>query len=126
MAHQGIQDGYRVGLISNGCLAHADQPFRIPPGRSPKQLGILLEALAGVTSVVTGQFEKFLIKELPRVPYGASLVIVTGVTTLELVETLTQLRKHGRRITLLTYAERPPGEIPGVRVFHQPFQPVVD
>lgn len=123
LVNQGFQDGYRVGLISNGCLAHADQPFRIPPGRSPKQLGTLLEALAGVTSVVTGQFEQFLIRELPRVPYGASLVIVTGVTTPELEETLAQLRKHGRRITLLSFAEQPPGNIPGVRVFHLPFEP---
>ena len=123
LVHQGIQDGYRVGLISNGCLAHADQPFRIPPGRSPRQLGTLLEALAGVTSVVTAQFEQFLIKEIPRVPYGATLLIVTGVTSGELLETLAQLRKHGRRITLLSFAESSPGDIPGIRTIHRPFQP---
>ena len=31
---QAVEDGYSVGLFSNSCLAHADQPFRIPPGRS--------------------------------------------------------------------------------------------
>src|SRR4030065_2691389 len=41
LVNQGIQDGYKVGLIANGCLAHADQPFRIPPGRSPQQLSRL-------------------------------------------------------------------------------------
>lgn len=123
LAAKGIEDGYRVGLIANGCLAHADQPFRIPPGRSPKQLASLLGALAGVTPVVTGPFENFLIKQVPRVSYGATLLIVTGITNPELFETLVQLKQRGRRITLLTYAEEPPQQVPGVRTIHLPFKP---
>ena len=61
IVQQGLQDGYRVGLVSNGCLAHADQPFRVPPGRSPDQLAHLLSTLAGVTPLVTGSFDRFLI-----------------------------------------------------------------
>jgi uncharacterized protein (DUF58 family) len=120
---KGIEDGYRVGLIANGCLAHADQPFRIPPGRSPRQLASLLGALAGVTPVMTGPFENFLIKQVPRVAYGATLLIVTGVTNPELFETLVQLKHRGRRITLLSYAQEPPQVVPGVRMIHQPFIP---
>lgn len=121
LVEKGIQDGYRVGLIANGCLAHADQPFRIPPGRSPKQLATLLEALAGVTPVVTASFERFLIKEVPRISYGATLLIVTGVTSPELGEALVQLRQHGRHITLLSFAEQSPPAIPKIRTFHIPF-----
>ncbi|MBK5108299.1 MAG: DUF58 domain-containing protein [Anaerolineales bacterium] len=120
---KGIEDGYRVGLIANGCLAHADQPFRIPPGRSPKQLASLLEALAGVTPVVTGPFENFLIRQVPRVSYGATLLIVTSVTNPELFETLLQIKKRGRRITLLSFAQKTPQQVPGVRTIHLPFYP---
>jgi uncharacterized protein (DUF58 family) len=120
---RGIEDGYRVGLIANGCLAHADQPFRIPPGRSPKQLASLLEALAGVTPVVTNPFDSFLIKEIPRVSYGATLMIVTGVTNPELFEALVQLKQRGRHITLLSFAKQPPQVVPGIRTLHLPFVP---
>jgi uncharacterized protein (DUF58 family) len=123
LATKGIEDGYRVGLIANGCLAHADQPFRIPPGRSPKQLSSLLEALAGVTPVVTGPFENFLIKQVPRISYGATLLIVTGITNPELFETLVQLKHRGRQITLLSFAEESPQQVPGVRTIHLPFHP---
>lgn len=121
LVNQGIQDGYRVGLIANGCLAHADQPFRIPPGRSPRQLATLLEALAGVTPVVTSPFETFLIKEIPRVPLGATLLIVTGIMKPELGEALYELKNHGRRITLLCFSEQPPEPVQGVRIYHLPF-----
>ncbi len=123
LVYEGIHDGYKVGLVANGCLAHADQPFRIPPGRSPQQLAILLGALAGVTSVVTGNFERFLLREIPRVQYGATLVILTAVTSLELAQTLVQLKHHERRITLFTLAEEAPLLIPGIRIIHQPFKP---
>ncbi len=116
-----VQDGYQVGLISNGCLAHSDRPFRIPPGRSPKQLGALLEALAGVTPIVLTPFEQFLFQEMPKVHYGASLIVVTAVHTPELRESLVRLKVHGRRITLVTLSEKQPPEVPGILQVHIPF-----
>ncbi len=122
LAEKGLQEGYQVGLISNGCLANSDQPFRIPPGRSPRQLAALLQALAGVTPIMIGTFEEFLIKEIPHVPYGAMLVIVTAVTSPELAETILRLKRHERKITLVSIAREIPPDIPGVRAIHMPYQ----
>jgi uncharacterized protein (DUF58 family) len=121
LVHRYFQEGYQVGLISNGCLAHSDRPFRIPPGRSPKQLGALLEALAGVTPIVMTPFEQFLFQEMPKVHYGASLIVVTAVHTPELFESLSRLRAHGRKMTLVTLSEKPPQEVPGILQVHIPF-----
>jgi uncharacterized protein (DUF58 family) len=122
IVNEGIREGYKVGLVANGCLAHADQPFRIPPGRSPQQLVVLLQALAGVTSVVTGNFDRFLLREIPRVQYGATLIILTSVITPELASTLIQLKQHERRITLYSLGEDAPPIIHGIQTIHQPFQ----
>jgi uncharacterized protein (DUF58 family) len=121
LVNEGIGEGYKVGLVANGCLAHADQPFRIPPGRSTQQLAVLLQALAGVTSVVTGNFERFLMREIPRVQYGATLIILTAVTSPELASTLIQLKQHERRISLISLAPETPPFIPGIQTIHQPF-----
>ena len=121
LVSEGVQDGYRVGLISNGCLANSDQPFRIPPGRSPQQLAHLLQALAGVTPVAVAPFEQFLLKEIPRVPYGSTLLIVTAVASPELAETLLRLKKHERQLTLLSLAKQSPPNLPGVHSIHLPF-----
>lgn len=122
LAQRGLQSGFRVGLISNGSLANSDQPFRIQPGRSPRQLAHVLTALAGVTPLVTAPFERFLLREVPRVPYGATLMIVTAWTTPELAETLMRLKRHERRMTLLSVGETPPPEVPGMRSLHIPFK----
>lgn len=116
-----VEQGYRVGMIANGCLANSDQPFRIPPGRSAQQLAHLLSALAGVTPVVVAPFDRFLLREVPRVPYGASLVILTAVVTPELVETLIRLKRKERKMTLVSLAELAPPVISGVNCIHLPF-----
>ena len=121
LCNDGILNGYKVGLIANGCIAKSDQPFRIPPGRSPRQLATLLSALAGVNPVVTAPFERFLMREVPRIPYGASLVIVTAVISDTLAETFVKIKKHERKITLLSLAVDPPGSVPGIHVMHAPF-----
>ncbi len=122
LVEAGIARGYRVGMISNGCLANSDQPFRIPPGRSPAQLAHLLGALAGVTPVTVAPFEQLLLREIPRIPLGATLLILTALTSQELVETILRLKKHERRFTLLSFASAPPPNIPGVECIHLPFQ----
>lgn len=123
LAQKFIHDGYQVGLISNGSLAHADRPFRIPPGRSPRQLGRMLSLLAGVTPLVMKPFAEFLVQEMPRVYYGASLLVISAVVSAQLRETLARLHRHGRRITLYSLAQEPPGLIPGVLCLHRPFRP---
>ncbi len=125
LVNEGIRVGYKVGLVANGCLAHSDQPFRIPPGRSPQQLAVLLQALAGVTSVVTSNFERFLIREIPRVQYGATLIVLTAVTNPELASTLIQLKQHERHITLYSVSQEVPPVIPGIRIIHQPFRSAI-
>ncbi len=121
LIYYSVQDGYSVGLISNGCLAHADQPFHIPPGRSPKQLARLLQALAEVTPFITAPFEKYLLKSAPSIPYGATLILVTGIVTADLADTLVRLKKYRRNMTLISLAEPAPPAIAGIRAVHLPF-----
>jgi len=118
---RGIEDGYRMGLISNSCLSNSDQSFRILPGRSTKHLVLLLRALAGATPIISAPFETFLIREVPRLPYRATLMIVTPVVTENLLEALVRLRKHGRKITLISLHRDPPPKIHGLRILHVPY-----
>jgi uncharacterized protein (DUF58 family) len=124
LIYHGYGLGYRVGLISNGGIAYAGRAFRVPPGRSPKQLPILLEALAGITPVVISPFSRFLINEAPKLEYGSTLLIVTGVLTSSLTEALLRLKARARKIILISLAKEQPPEIAGVEVDYQPFQEV--
>jgi uncharacterized protein (DUF58 family) len=121
LAYQGTEDGYAVGLFSNGCLAHADQPFRIQPGRSPHQLAALLQALAGVTPFVSAPFELFLIRSMAQIPFGSTLVIITALLTESLQDSLIRLRRYRPHITLIAITPEPPRELPGIRTIHLPF-----
>lgn len=123
LVHQCFTDGYAVGLFSNGCLAHADQPFRIQPGRSPNQLAVLLQALAGVTPFVNAPFETFLIRSMAQIPFGATLVIITTLLPETLQDTLIRLRRYRANITLISIAKNRPPDLPGIRIIHLPFRP---
>ena len=121
LSYQSIQDGYSVGLISNSCLAHSDQPFIIQPGESPDQPALLLESLARITSFVTTPFDVFLSKSLPQLPFGASLVIVTALVTPELCETLIRVKRYRSNITIFSLETTPPPDLPGITTIHIPF-----
>ena len=121
IAHESFSEGYRVGLISNGGVAHAGRTFHIPPGRSPRHLPHLLEALASLHPVVSGPFDQFLLKEAPRLEYGSTLVIVTGVLPASLREAITRLGVRNRKILLISLAEQAPKYIPQIKIVHQPY-----
>jgi uncharacterized protein (DUF58 family) len=122
LIYYGMEDGYSVGLATNGALARSDRPFRAPPGRSARQLGHLLQALAEVTPFTTAPFERFLVKMSPEIPYGATLVLVTAWVTPELRETLMRLKRYRPHITLISLEQKAPLAIPGVRILHRPFE----
>ena len=121
LVYESFNQRYRVGLISNGTVAHGGQPFRIPPGRSPKHLPRLLEALASASPIVTAPFAPFLLKQAPHIEYGSTLLVVTAVTPPQLVEALVRLRARTRRTALFSLAEEPPPFIPRVQTIHRPF-----
>jgi uncharacterized protein (DUF58 family) len=121
LIHQAFQQGYRVGLVSNGCIAHSGQPFRIPPSRAKGHLAHLLEALAGLTPVVSAPFERYLMEQASRLDYGSVFLIVSAVTPSTMVEVILRLRRRSRKVLLISLAEEPPPQIPGVQVVYRPY-----
>jgi uncharacterized protein (DUF58 family) len=107
IANYGVEQRYGVGLIANGAIPHSDQAVKVLPGRRPDQLARLLEALAAVTSFATSSIEALLLAETPRLPWGATLVIVTAVVTDDLVDVLLRLIDAGRRLALVSIEEEP-------------------
>lgn len=122
LCYQNIQNGYAVGLISNSCLAHSDQTFIIQPSHSPHQLALLLESLARMTMFITTPFETFLSRTLPRLPFGASLVIVSALATDRLCETLIRIKRYRSNTTLISLDPTTPPKLPGIHVIHFPYQ----
>jgi len=111
---------YKVGLVVNSSMPLSDQPIRVPPGRSPGQLAAILESLAAVTSFATSSIQELLRWESPRLPWGATLVVVTAIVTDELAAAILRLRDAGRRMVLISLAEEPPSRLDGVVTCHLP------
>lgn len=121
IASHAAEQRYIVGVIANGSVPHSDQPIKVLPSRDPKQLVRILEALAAVTGFATSSIENLLLEESPKLPWGATLVIVTGVVTEELVATLLRLRDVGRRLVLVSLDQKPlRQELEGVLCYHLP------
>jgi hypothetical protein len=88
----------------------------------------VLEALAAVSSFATSSIEVLLRAESPRIPLGATLVLVSAVVSDEILATLIQLKEAGRRVVLVSLAEeQPPADLRGIIVHHLPADvPVFD
>lgn len=102
-----VEQRYAVGLIANGAIPHSDQAIKVLPSRRPDQLARLLEALAAVTSFATSSIEALLLAETTRLPWGATLVVVTSVVTEDLVDALLRLLDAGRRLSLVSVEAEP-------------------
>ena len=121
IASYGVEQRYVVGVIANGSVPHSDQPIKVLPSRNPKQLARVLEALAAVTGFATSSIEALLMTESPKLPWGATLVVVTGIVGEELTATLLRLRDVGRRLVLISLDQQPPGqELEGILSYHLP------
>ncbi|MBN1315047.1 MAG: DUF58 domain-containing protein [Anaerolineales bacterium] len=120
IANYAAEKKWTLGLISNG-VPRSDQAIKVPAGRAPDQLTHILEALSGLTAFSTSSIEELLRVESPRIPLGATLALVTAITTDEMLATLIQLKKAGRRVALISLADDPPQyELEGIMVHHLP------
>lgn len=121
LAALALEERRATGVIANGALPGSDQPIRLLPGRSPNQLLHILELLAAVTPFATAPIETLLLTEAPRMPWGATLVVVTAIAHADLLAALIDLAAAGRRLVLFTLAEEPPTRyLANLTVFHLP------
>lgn len=110
VASYAVQKRLQVGLLANGCWPNSDQPLKVLPSRSPDQLTRILEALAAVSALPTISIEDLLNRESARLPWGATLAVITAVVTEELLAVMSRLQAAGRRLVLLRLDE-PPAEV---------------
>jgi uncharacterized protein (DUF58 family) len=126
IAYHAAAKRYGVGLIANGSVPKSDQPIKVPPGRDPSQLTRILEALAAVTRYATTTIEQLLSAESPRLPWGATLVVVTTVVTEELLAAMVRLRDAGRRLALVSLDPKfKEVALPGITIYHLPEAEIV-
>jgi uncharacterized protein (DUF58 family) len=117
----GVEQKQLVGLIANGTLPRSDQPLKVLPSRSLDQLTHLLEALAAVTAYATARIERLLEAESPKLPWGATLIVVSGILSDDLLSSLLQLKAAGRKVVLVAVDARiEPAHLPGIPVYTVP------
>lgn len=121
LCNYGVQQGWGVGVYANGSVPGSDQPIRVPPSRSPNQLGHVLEALAAVTEFATGSIERMMLRESPSLPWAGTIVLVTAVVTEEIMVGLVRLKEAGRRVVLVSLAQEPPPKgLGNILAYHIP------
>lgn len=110
-----VEQRYQVGVVVNGTWPQSDQPLKVLPGRSPGQLTHVLEALAAVATLTTTSIDELLSRESARLPWGATLAVISAIVDDELLTALHRLQHAGRRVVLLSLDGRPvPFDVPGL------------
>ena len=117
LAAHGIDIGRQVGLYINAPMARGERTIRIGPSRHPSQLGRILDALAMLIPYTGNRVELLIAEEARRLPWGATVVVVTGHVTEGLEDELARLHRSGHAITLIAFGAQPDlAERPGFRV----------
>lgn len=122
IAYWASEQGYGIGLVSNGALFRSDQAFRLLPSRNPQQIRHVLQALAGIKYFVTGEFGRFVLKESPHLPIGATMVMITPFISESIAISSIRLRNSGRRVVWVALGKNKPEEIQGITCHHLPIQ----
>lgn len=117
LASAALEEGFSVGLYANGSLPESDQTLKIPPGRAPGQLAVILESLARIGSFPSVSLEALLRREARNLPWGGTIVVVTSVPTEGLAAGLWRLKRLGRPVALIIVEAVGGMELPGIPVY---------
>jgi uncharacterized protein (DUF58 family) len=111
--------GLQVGLAANARLFHSSAVVRLRPGRDPRQLMHVLEALAMLVPMPTMAPETLVDLEGRELAYGTTVVMVSAVVTAELVQQLLRLKRGGHQpaLLLITEDEQPLAPLDGLPAF---------
>jgi uncharacterized protein (DUF58 family) len=95
IARDAIENRLPVGLLANALSVNSDQTIRVPPGRSPDQLAAILEELARLVLYFGLPIGQLLERELPRLPVGAAVVLVSVLDSPDTDAAFAMVRHRG-------------------------------
>jgi uncharacterized protein (DUF58 family) len=101
IANYALETGYMVGLQVNAFAVESDRQVKLAPSRHPGQLTQILEHLARIKGWSGLPMEELIRAQRYFLPRGATVVVVTGVVTGELLDILLALRRAGHPVTLV-------------------------
>lgn len=116
VATEAAEQRLGLGLYSNGSPADSGQIIRIPPSRSPTQLGHVLEALGKLTPYSVLPITNLLHRLGPTLDWGATIVLVNAVDSETVRAALLRLTRRRRRVVWLFPGDRRPPSLPGVEI----------
>ncbi|HLG52104.1 MAG TPA: DUF58 domain-containing protein [Chloroflexota bacterium] len=102
-----IEQGYAVGLWTNGMHRLGRLHVALAPGRAPDQRDRLLEALGRLQPIPVRPFEQTLAQDSRHLPYGTTIVAISAVLTPPIAAALRALRHRGYPVTLITTGRQP-------------------
>ncbi len=117
LARAGLEAGYAVGLYANGAPAEAEHLARLPAGRSPAQLGLIMETLARLTPYSITSMARLLRLSAGELHPGTTILLISSVNSEATRAALLRLRAPGYEVAWLYPGPGIPPQIPGVRVY---------
>jgi uncharacterized protein (DUF58 family) len=104
-----LEGRHQVGMYANAPIPGVSRSVRIPPGRRPGQLTQILERLAMIAPAFGERIEEMMTRELTRIPWGATLVVVTCRVTPTMQRVLLRLARAtgNQRVVLVTIGDKP-------------------
>lgn len=116
LANQLLSGRHQVGLYANAPMPGRSRTVRVPPGRRAGQLTRILEDLAMLMPAFGERIERMVVEELPRLPWGSTIVIVTCRVTEGMQRSLLRLaRSSGSQRFVIIAIGAMPELVPDIR-----------
>ncbi|NTV65064.1 MAG: DUF58 domain-containing protein, partial [Oscillochloris sp.] len=116
LARTGLESGYAVGLYANGAPAEFEHLARLPAGRSPAQLGQVMQTLARLTPYSVTTIGRVIQITTPDLQPGTTILLISAVNRETTRAALLRQRQLGYQIVWLYLGNDEPPRVPGVRV----------
>ncbi len=110
------KERWSFGLYANCATVGGDQFVRLPPSRSPAQLPLVLETLAKAVPFSITPMPRLLRGLGPRLPWGATVILISAVPSEAMRHALLRLAEHGRRVLWLYCGSQAAPIVPGIDV----------
>jgi uncharacterized protein (DUF58 family) len=104
VANYALETGYMVGLQVNAFTENSDRQVKLLPSSNPDQFTRILEQLARIKGWSGLPMEELIRTQRHVLPKGATIVVVTGVVTTDMLDILLALRRAGHPVTLVEAA----------------------